>query len=186
MSTDLDMFPEFSQINKNGERWVGLKSVVWCHSVFFSDEFGAYPRTESRIYFTGLDDISVAEKVIQGHWGIENAHLRNDRLFKDDFSNMTLDGGAANLLMIKRVAEFLLISAFPLQEKPQENLHAFVTELNESSLDDLVRKLFSFLYPGNFDPDGVASEETRAKRKTKSLKEKLSPKDWDASSAKTK
>jgi hypothetical protein len=32
--------------------WVGLKSVASCHNVFFADEYGAFPRTENRLYFT--------------------------------------------------------------------------------------------------------------------------------------
>ncbi|MDR1644189.1 MAG: hypothetical protein LBT59_31215 [Clostridiales bacterium] len=183
MSTDLARFPEFSQVGMRGERWIGLQSVVLCHSAFFSDEFGACPKTENRIYFTGSDDISIAEKVIQNHRGIENAYFRNDSLFRDDFSKLTFEGGSANLLMIKRIAEYLIISAYPLQDNQRRSVHDFITELGECTLDELVAKVFSMLYPMNFDPDGKAKEKTPS-IKTKSLKKNLSPKTLGNSKAK--
>jgi hypothetical protein len=181
MSTDLGRFPEFSQISKSGMRWVGLKSVVSCHSVFFADEYGAFPRTENRLYFTGLDDIAKAEEIIVSHWGIENAHLRDDRLFRDDFTKLTADCGAANQLAIKRTVEHLRANAFALQQNPRANMHLFVAELSETDLDGMVEKVFAPLCPRNFNPDASVEEKESGDRKKKSLKDKLSPKSWAGS-----
>jgi predicted transposase YbfD/YdcC len=87
--------------------WPGLRSVVLVES---TRRIGDAVTTEERHYLSSLPaDAQLLQRVIRGHWGIENRlHWALDVAFREDDSRVRADHAPENLAVIRHVALNLL------------------------------------------------------------------------------
>ena len=100
VSADVDWLQEV------GQHWPGLKTVVMVHTTRASSGGGSKPESLRRYYISTLPaQAAVFNKVIRGHWGIENElHWVLDVAFREDDCRIRTGDGAQNFAILRRIA----------------------------------------------------------------------------------